>query len=144
MGDNKQKIEKEMEEFDYSTLFDAVTPPDYIEQVVDEREAEYQKSSFDKRWAATFEEAKQKLAQQYTDAKQQLNEAQNKKYKDNKGKVFVGDELSGKTVSIGGINERRRQNAISNANSDMKQAIADMKLIGLTQEEIEQITKEGN
>jgi hypothetical protein len=141
---------KATEGFNFENLFkkeQAKTPEqkeaERVEDIEQEREAAYQKSGFDKKWAKTYKEAKQKLADQYNKAKAEKEKAESKSYKSAGTKsVFVGGELEGNFVSVNAINERKRQNAIKNAQSDMDSAKKDLKSLGLSQEEIDALLSE--
>lgn len=142
-----QKEEVAPEEgFDYNKLFDEQQneTKEQVEQkkqdaIDEERESDYQKSFFDKKWAKTYKEAKQKLIDQYNSAKATKEEWEAKKYKSAGGKtVFVGGELEGQNVRIDRINQKRKNNAIKNAQSEMDLAKKDLAALGLTDDEIEQ------
>ena len=141
------------EGFDYNRLFDAndaelnkatSNKEESDKALIEaERESDYQKTTFDKRWAATYKEAKNKLVKQYIDAKKELETWSNKSYKSaGESSVFVGDEMEGQNVKIDYINNKRKQNRITNAKSDMEMAISDLRAIGLTDIEIDEITNE--
>jgi ribosomal protein S17E len=106
-------------------------------------EENYQKSSFDKKWAKTYKEAKQKLIDQYNNARQTKEKWQAKTYKTAGGKTtFVGGELEGNEVSIDRINQNRKKNAIKNAESEMESVKKDLAALGLTNKEIEIVLQE--
>ena len=126
--------------FDFEQLFEeqkAETPEQKQKVIDDIREEEYQKSSFDKKWAGTYQEAKTKLVEQYNKAKQEKETWESKSYKSAGNKsVFVGGELEGNDVSVNSINERRKRNNIKNAQSDMDSAKKDLASLGLSESEI--------
>jgi len=126
--------------FDFEQLFEeqkAETPEQKQKVIDDIREEEYQKSSFDKKWAGTYQEAKTKLVEQYNKAKQEKETWESKSYKSAGDKsVFVGGELEGNDVSVNSINEKRKRNNIKNAQSDMDSAKKDLASLGLTKNEI--------
>ena len=129
-----------VEGFDFDKLFaeqEAETPEQKQKAIDDIREEEYQKSSFDKKWAGTYKEAKNKLVEQYNKAKQTKETWEQKSYKSAGGKsVFVGGELEGNDVSINSINEKRKNNNIKNAKNDMASAKKDLAQLGLSENEI--------
>lgn len=128
-----------VEGFDFGSLFNNDTSNYDPQETIDEqREEAYSKLGFDLRWAATYQEAKQKLIDQYKTAKTAKDTWQSKQYKSaGKSSVFVGDELSGADIKIDKINRQRRENAIKNAQLEMDDAIRDLKMIGLTDDEIQ-------
>lgn len=135
----EKTLEEEMADFDFNSLGSESSESVSVQETIDnEREEAYKKSRFDKKWAATYKEAKEKVIKQYQDAKAQKEKAEAKQVKDaGKKNVFVGDEVSGSSVSVNYINQKRRDNAIKNAQEDMNRAIDDLKSLGLTQEEID-------
>jgi hypothetical protein len=108
------------------------------ELIEQEREDAYQKSSFSKKWAKTYSEAKEKLIEQYNNAKKQKEEIESKSIKSagNK-KVYVGSELDGQNVTIDYINKKRKDAQIKNAQSEMDSAKKDLENLGLTKKEID-------
>ena len=109
------------------------------DQELQEREDAYQKSKFDKKWAPTYKSAVEKLKNEYNEALAKRTEWENKSYKKNDGSVWVGGELEGGSKNIGNINESRRRKSIKSFNDDMIQAVNDMRSIGMSKEEIDQI-----
>lgn len=132
-------------EVDMSNIdFDALMKPKTEEEkqkIKDEAlEEEYQNSKFDKRWAKTYKEAKQKLIEQYNKAKAEKEKWENKKYKSaGSASVEVGDELSGGNIKIDYINKKRRERAIKNAQSEMDSAKNDLLSLGLSKKEVEEL-----
>ena len=132
--------------FDYSKLFE-----DAANQTVSEREPDidllreeaYQKGRWDKKWAPNYKAALEKLTKQYRVASVKKSEWDAKQYKQNKTIVEVGarDSDFGPALSIGAINEGRKQKTIRGAEMYMTEAIDGLKQLGLTEMEIEAITK---
>ena len=130
-------------DFDWGSLFNDIediyknkeTPE---ETLALQREEDYQNSRYSKKWAATFEEAVKKTVLEYTNAKNEKDKWNAKVYKSAKGKsVEVGDGMyDGGQYSIDYINNRRKENAIKSAEYSMKEALSDLKGLGLTQQEI--------
>ena len=132
----------EMDNFDFGSLFNNDAPQNKNEISEEQtREEDYQKSQFSKSWAKTYVEAKEKLIQQYKDAFTVIQDWSSRSYKGNKGSIVVGAEYTeyGESKNIGHINESRRNNRIKSAESDIKDAVRDLKAIGLTGVEIEEI-----
>lgn len=138
---SSKPVEKE---FDYTKLFNLKSEPAKNTEEAD-REAAYQKTTFDKKWAATYKEAKAKLIEQYQTAKVKHKEWSEKQYQPNKGTVVVGGKYDeyGSSKNIGAINEAKKQRQIKAAKEDMDTAIKDLKEIGLTGSEIEKIKSNG-
>jgi hypothetical protein len=110
------------------------------EAIEQNREEEYQKSSFDKKWAKTYKQAKEKLVEQYNKAKKAKEEWESKNYKSAGDKsVFVGGELEGQDVSVDRINQRRKENGIKNAQSEMDSAKSDLVRLGLSDTEVNEL-----
>lgn len=142
--DKQAKVEEAQGNlFDFGKLFNQPQEDVKPSSVEEQREEAYKNSSFDKKWAGTYKEARQKLIDQYNKAKTDKETWENKKYKTaGDATVFVGGELEGQDISIDRINNKRRQDAINNAQSDMDIAIKDMRLLGLTNNEISEITQQ--
>jgi len=106
----------------------------------EERELRYQESSFDKKWARTYQEAKKKLVEQYNNAKKVKEDWESRVYKSAGNlNVSVGGELEGRDVSVNSVNERRRKNQIKNAELEMESAKKDLKSLGLSDAEITEL-----
>ena len=144
------KMEKENRwsmDFDFSSLFEPSesindTDNDLILSEEQKKEEAYQKSSFDKKWASTRKEAIEKLLKQYFEAENSYKDWSSRQYKQNKSAVFLGgDDIYGQSKSIGAINEGRKQKALKRAESLMKESITDLKEIGLSVSEIDNLIK---
>ena len=144
------KMEKENKvsmDFDFSSLFEPSesindTDNDLILSEEQKKEEAYQKSSFDKKWASTRKEAIEKLLKQYFEAENSYKDWSSRQYKQNKSAVFLGgDDIYGQSKSIGAINEGRKQKALKRAESLMKESITDLKEIGLSVSEIDNLIK---
>lgn len=133
--------EEKAKNYDWSKAFEVSDEPE-IEISEDEKlEQRYQTLGFDKKWAATFKEAKKKLIDAYNEAKGVKEKWEQKTYKKSTGSVFVGDELEGGEYSFNYINKKRKDNQIKNAYSIMNDAIKDLEKIGVSKSEIDELTK---
>jgi ribosomal protein S18 acetylase RimI-like enzyme len=149
IGQEGQQLREEEvgEDFNFEKLFEEPTEAEKqkseaerLEVIDQENEKRYQESGFDKKWAKTYKEAKQKLVEQYNKAKEAKAKAEAKTIKSAGGKsVFVGSEMEGSAVSVNYINRKRRENAINNAQSEMDGAKKDLARLGLTNTEIENL-----
>lgn len=129
-------LEKESD-FDYSKMFDDKTSEPIVSPTkLEEREEMYKNSSFDKKWAKNYEEAKNKLFKEYNEAKNTYDDWSSRVYKQNKNTVHIGDEIDGVSKTIGSINEKKRNRILQAQKQTMDQSIKDLKALGLTQEEI--------
>lgn len=137
----------EIEDFDFSSLFNEESAEEKEsrekqEEINEAQEKEnwYQKSHFSKKWASTIKEAIDKTVKSYFDAKATYEDWSSRQYKSNKGVVYAGgDDIHGDIYTIGGINENRRQKTLRGAKMQMDEAIEDLKLLGLTKEEISEL-----
>lgn len=134
-------INPEIDNFDWEALFNDAGTNDVAPELSrkDELRKNYLNSRFSKKWAATLDEAIEKTVAEYNSAKNTFNEWAGKQYKQNKGNVWVGEELGGKSYNIGRINEKRRNRNIEVAKSVMDDAIKDLKEFGLNQQEIDEL-----
>jgi hypothetical protein len=146
----EEEVEVETEksmDFDFSSLFEPSesindADNDLILSEEQKKEESYQKSSFDKKWASTRKEAIEKLLKQYFEAENSYKDWSSRQYKQNKSAVFLGgDDIYGQSKSIGAINEGRKQKALKRAESLMKESITDLKEIGLSVSEIDNLIK---
>lgn len=133
---------KAMNNFDFSTLDNIGN--DIQEPTIDEqREEEYQKSTFDKKWASNYKEAKRKIIESYNLAKAEKEKWKSKNYKSSGGKtVFVGDEIGGNNYSVDYLNNKKRELGIKHAESDMKSAISDLRRLGFTESEVNDVIEQ--
>lgn len=146
---NQPEVEETTEEgavddFDYESIFGGIendSPRDLAAEKEAALEKEYQDSKYSKKWAATRKEAIEKLTKQFNDAKAKKAEWQNKVYKKNGGSVEVGkdNDFDINNVSIDYINEKRRQEVIRGAETDMKEALDDLKTLKVPKEQIDKI-----
>lgn len=130
-----------IEEFDWESLYN--TSDEKEESLLSEeqeKEERYQESRFSKKWAATRSIAIDKLVKQYLDAKRTYDDWASREYKQNKSQVFTGgDDIFGQAKSISSINEGRRQRVLKGSKMLMDESIADLKEIGLTDSEIDNL-----
>lgn len=147
---NVEEKEVEKEEFDFADLFNEIdrlnTPEGKAELAAQKKaeeeaelEKEYQNSSYSKKWAATRKEAIEKLTKQYNDAKAKKAEWEAKVYKKHGGSVEVGkdNDFDLNEVSIDRINQKRKDNAIKAAETEMKEALDDLKALKVPKEQID-------
>lgn len=136
-------VRGELDDFNFEDLFKDIPERDLTKEEDDRLEKLYQESSFSKKWAATRKEAIEKVTKQYKDAVKSKAEWLNKNYKKHGGSVEVGgknaDDYERGNVSIDHINEKRRAGAIRNAEMDMKQALEDLRLLNVPEEDIRAI-----
>ncbi len=123
--------------FDYMSMFEST--PEESAPVPDHLEESYQRSTFDKKWAPTRKEAIDKLEKQYSDAKTSRDIWRDKKYKSSNKSVEVGmhDDFDHRSISVDRVNEMRRQKTVYSFEQEMKQAVSDLKQLGLSESEIE-------
>jgi hypothetical protein len=77
---------------------------------------------------------------QYLDAKRTYDDWASREYKQNKSQVFIGgDDVFGQAKSIGSINEGKRQRVLKGSKMLMDESIADLKEIGLSDLEIDNL-----
>lgn len=106
-----------------------------------EKEDWYQSTRYSKKWAATYKEAVSKTIADYLSAKATYEDWSNRQYKQNKTGVYLGgDDVFGQSMSIGAINEGRKRNTIMGAKMQMDESIETLSHLGLSKEEISQIT----
>jgi hypothetical protein len=124
--------------FDYMSLFEQSNDTQPTENIYEkQREEQYQKSNYSKRWASTFKEAVEKTVQSYLDAKATYEDWGLRQYKSNKGVVYAGgDDVHGNAYTIGGINEYRRKKTMAGAKMQMDEELETLKNLGLSQQEI--------
>jgi DNA-directed RNA polymerase subunit RPC12/RpoP len=137
-GLDKMKDGGTTDDFDYMSLFEQSNDIEPTENIYEkEREEEYQKSNYSKRWASTFKEAVEKTVKSYLDAKATYEDWGSRQYKSNKGVVFAGgDDVHGNAYTIGGINEYRRKRTMAGAKMQMDEELETLKKLGLSQQEI--------
>lgn len=131
----------EVDNFNWESLYN--TSDEQKESLLSEeqeKEERYQKSSFSKNWASTRSIAIDKLVKQYLDAKRTYDDWASREYKQNKSQVFIGgDDIFGQAKSIGSINEGKRQRVLKGSKMLMDESIADLKEIGLSDLEIDNL-----
>jgi hypothetical protein len=144
---NEPELQQKIDDFDFEKFVeDAKNEKPLTEAEIQaekdiENEDFYQKSSFDKKWAKTYKEAKEKLIGQIKEAEAVIAKWEAKVYKKSDGSVYVGSELDGQNVSFNRINENRKQKNIENAKGDIKQAKKDLKTLGISETEITKPTE---
>ncbi len=126
--------------FDWESMFRSETPEEKAisdvrtkEQENVKLEAEYQKSSFDKKWAPTREVAISKLKQTIADAEARIADWSSRVYRKSGGKtVEVGkdNDFDLKSVDVDRVNEKRRQQVIKGARDEIAEARKDLKTLG--------------
>ena len=94
-------------------------------------------------YAPTKEKGVEKAVKQYNAAKKERDEYLSKQYKPTQKRVEVGSKYDeyGKSVSIQAVNERRRAARIKASEAAMKEAVDMLKLFGLHESEIIQLTE---
>jgi len=141
-------LPEKTDDFDWNALYEEAAKDTAVRDtrldIDEERETAYQKSGFSKKWAATYKEALEKLTKQYSDAAAKKQEWESKVYKPNKKTVEVGARHTeyGESVSIGAINEGRKRRVIQSSEIEMKEALEDLRRLGLTNDEIEKIIQD--
>jgi len=133
-------------DFDWMSLFAEETEEQKSQRLSEQeksleqqREEEYQKSKFSKKWASTFKEAVNKTVKEYLSAKDTYDDWGSREYKANKGSVWVGEELGGTSMNLGRINENRRQKTLRGSKMVMDESIEALKELGLTETEIQEV-----
>lgn len=136
------KLANEMDNFDFAKAIEdsknekPLTEAEIQAEKDKENDEWYQKSSFDKKWAKTYKEAKGKLLDKIKESESIIKEWEAKVYKKGAGNKFVGGELEGKTVNLDRVNENRREKVIKNAKQDIADAKKDLKEMGISENEI--------
>ena len=144
---NKNKMadggEMNLEKFDWNSVYNWSEEDEqkFKEESIrikeEEMEEWYQKSSWSKKYAPTYKDAVNKTLENYIQAKKNFDDWSSRQYKANKTNVFLGgDDVFGESRSIGSINEGRKQSRIRGAKMVMDESLADLKELGLTEQEI--------
>lgn len=134
----------EMENFDWESLFKPRTKEQLDAIANEEKERKFNEARFSKKWASNYDEALEKLTQDYKKAKIERDKWSSKQYKSAGDKtVSVGnkdlEDFERGNVRIDYINEKRKHDNIKYYQSLMDEAILDMKRLELTDKEIDSI-----
>lgn len=125
---------------DFSVLFNDNMEPAPVLSIEDQKklilEEKYKLSGFSKIWAATRDEAITKTVKAYNDAKKIRDDWNSRDYAKCNLRVISRNKHSLRETSVYEANERRRQSRIKSAEFIMKEAINDLKLLLLTEQEI--------
>ena len=135
------------DDFDWMSIYKEETPEELElrlkqEKISEEqqKENEYQKGKWSKKYAPTYKDAVKKMLNEYKSAKKTYEDWGSRIYKTNKGNVFIGgDDVFGESKNIGSINENRKKRVMMGAKMQMDESIENLQELGLTMQEIKEL-----